>query len=47
MFKNEIDILQDVVKTTVDGEKGSNLNRKIVNVKNLSKTMSDLIKNIV
>ena len=36
-----------MVKSSVEGEKGSNLNRKMANLKNLSKTMNDLIKNIV
>lgn len=47
MFKNEIEILQDMVKSVADQDKGNNINRKIVNLKNLSKTMNDLIKNIV
>lgn len=48
MFKTEVDYLQDMVKTSVvETDKSSNINRKIVNLKNLSKTMSDLIKNIV
>lgn len=48
MFKTEVDILQDMVKSgSAEADKSGNMNRKIVNVKNLSKTMSDLIKNIV
>eukprot|EP00347_Sterkiella_histriomuscorum_P007059 403350406 len=47
MFSSEIDNLQDMVKATVEEEKGNQITRKIVNVKNLCKTMGDLIKNIV
>ena len=36
-----------MVKSTIEESKANLLNRKIVNLKNLSKTMSDLIKNIV
>jgi predicted nucleic acid-binding Zn-ribbon protein len=47
MFNNEIMVLQDMVKSTMEEEKGNQINRKIINLKNLSKTMNDLIKNIV
>lgn len=47
MFKKEIEILQDMIKSSVEEEKGNQMNRKIINLKNLSKTMGDLIKNIV
>ncbi len=47
MFKQEIDVLQDMVKSTVEQDQSNQLVRKIVHLKNLSKTMSDLIKNIV
>lgn len=36
-----------MVKSTIEESKAAQLIRKIINLKNLSKTMGDLIKNIV
>lgn len=47
MFKYEIEILHDMVKSTIDDAKSAMLIKKIVNIKNISKTMNSLIKNIV
>jgi len=47
MFKHELEILHDMVKSTVQEEKSKQLLFKIINIKNLSKTMSDLNKNII
>ena len=42
-----MEVLLDMVKSTIDDEKSSPLIKKITGLKNLSKTMSSLIKNIV
>lgn len=47
MFKTEIEILNDMVKSTIEEEKASQLVRKIMSIRNLCKTLGDLIKNIV
>lgn len=47
MFKNEVNIFSDLIKSTLEPDKGEQINRKLTNLKNLSKTMSDLIKNVV
>lgn len=47
MFKTEIEILQDMVKSTIEEDKAAVLQKKIVNLKNISKTMTSLIKSIV
>eukprot|EP00347_Sterkiella_histriomuscorum_P000861 403374240 len=47
LFKTDMEVLLDMVKSTIDDEKSSPLIKKITGLKNLSKTMSSLIKNIV
>jgi hypothetical protein len=47
MFKTEVEILSDMIKSTIDNDKALPLVTKITNIKNLSHTMSGLIKNIV
>ena len=47
IFKNDIEVLLDMVKSTVDDEKAAPILKKITNLRNLSRTMSGLIKNIV
>lgn len=47
MFNTEIDKLSDIVVSTLESEQGSQLLRKVTSLKNLCKTMNDLIKNIV
>ncbi len=47
MFQSEIEKLLDVVKNTVEDDKSEPILSKIGNIKNIRKTMSDLIKNIV
>ena len=47
MCKAEIEILHDMVKSTIEEEKATQLIRKIISIRNLCKTLGDLIKNIV
>lgn len=47
MFKAEIETLAEQVKTVLEESMHNQLGKKITNLKNLCKTMSDLIKNIV
>jgi uncharacterized coiled-coil DUF342 family protein len=42
-----MEILQDMVKSTLDDAKAAPILKKVTSVKNLSRTMSALIKNIV
>jgi len=47
MFKQEIEVLYDMVKSTVPDAKAEALLLKVNNLRNISKTMGGLIKNIV
>lgn len=47
LFKSDIEVLLDMVKSTIEDEKANPILKKVNNIKNLSRTMSSLIKNIV
>lgn len=47
IFKADIEVLLDMIKSTIEDEKGNPLTKKVNTLKNLSRTMSSLIKNIV
>ena len=47
MFKKEIDVLHDMIKNSVPEDKSELLLLKMTTLKNISKTMGGLIKNIV